>query len=94
MYNKPTYIQNNLVYNQSQRTERSSGLIFDNLIRQQIEDEKERWLTTDEAANYLSISANALRIMVHRAQVKAYKLGHRLRFRKSDLYTAHQLKED
>ena len=42
------------------------------------------WLSTDEAANYLSISANALRIMVHREQIKAYKFGRRLRFKLKD----------
>ena len=42
------------------------------------------WLSTNEAARYLSISANALRIMVFRNQIKTYKLGKRLRFRADD----------
>lgn len=42
------------------------------------------WLSTEEAANFLSISANALRIMVHRDQIRAFKLGRRLRFRVQD----------
>jgi excisionase family DNA binding protein len=42
------------------------------------------WLSTEEAAFYLSISANALRIMVHRGQIRAYKLGRRLRFKQQD----------
>jgi excisionase family DNA binding protein len=42
------------------------------------------WLSTEEAALYLSISENALRIMVHRDQIKAYKFGRRLRFKVVD----------
>ena len=42
------------------------------------------WLSTEEAARFLSISTNALRIMVHREQIKAYKLGRRLRFKMHD----------
>ncbi len=43
------------------------------------------WIATATAATYLKISPNALRIMVHRGQVKAHKLGSRLRFRLQDL---------
>lgn len=42
------------------------------------------WLSTQEAAQYLSITANALRIMVHRGQIQAYKIGRRLRFKLRD----------
>ena len=42
------------------------------------------WLSTKDAAYYLSISENALRIMVHRGQLPVYKLGRRLRFRFQD----------
>jgi excisionase family DNA binding protein len=42
------------------------------------------WLSTEEAAHFLSISPNALRIMVHRDQIRAFKLGRRLRFRVQD----------
>ncbi len=45
---------------------------------------KREWLSTEEAAYFLSVSKNALRIMVHRNQVRAYKLGRRLRFKISD----------
>lgn len=38
------------------------------------------WLSTEEAAHFLSVSPNALRIMVHRGQIEAYRLGRRLRF--------------
>ena len=43
------------------------------------------WLSTDQAARYLSITPNALRILVFRNRVRAYKIGHRLRFRLKDL---------
>ncbi len=52
------------------------------------------WLSTTEAANFLSLSTNALRIMVCRHQVKSYKLGCRLRFLKSDLLSLLKLKEN
>ena len=44
-----------------------------------------KWYTTREAAHYLRISPNALRIMVHRKQVRFYKIGKKLRFRVKDL---------
>ncbi len=43
------------------------------------------WLTTVEAAHWLAISPNALRILVHRDQVRVYTFGRRLRFRMTDL---------
>ena len=43
-----------------------------------------KWLSTLEASKFLSLSENALRIMVHRGQVKVFKFGRRLRFRLSD----------
>ena len=49
------------------------------------ETETRRWLPTEEAAAYLGITPTALRIRVHRGQVKFYKLGSRLRFRIKDL---------
>ena len=52
-------------------------VIFENRIVRE-------WLSTEEAAYILAISANALRIMVHRGQIQAYKLGRRLRFKQSD----------
>jgi excisionase family DNA binding protein len=42
------------------------------------------WLSTAEAASFFSVSENALRIMVHRGQIQAYKVGRRLRFRLAD----------
>ncbi|PIP94769.1 MAG: hypothetical protein COW00_01815 [Bdellovibrio sp. CG12_big_fil_rev_8_21_14_0_65_39_13] len=55
-------------------------LLFDNRII-------DEWLSTKEAADYLSITPNALRIWVCRGKIKAYKLGNRLRFRNKDLKT-------
>ena len=49
--------------------------LFDNLI----------WLTTEEAAKYLRKSANALRVMVHRGQLRARKFRRRLYFKKVEL---------
>lgn len=43
------------------------------------------WLSSAQAANYLGISENALRIMVCRRQIKFSKLGRRLRFRIQDV---------
>jgi len=43
-----------------------------------------QWLSTVEAASFLRVSENALRIMVHRGHVKAYKFGRRLRFKLAD----------
>lgn len=52
-------------------------LIFENRIAS-------KWLTTKEASFVLGVSENALRIMVHRDQIPAFKFGRRLRFRLSD----------
>ncbi len=49
--------------------------LFDNRI----------WLDTEEAADYLRITVNALRIRIWRKQVAAHKFGNRLRFKKTDL---------
>jgi len=59
-----------------------SGAQLDKLFENKIAVE---WLSTKQAAEYLSVSPNALRIMVCRDQVKAYKFGSRLRFRLEDL---------
>ena len=49
---------------------------------------QDQWYSSSEAACYLSITTNALRIWVHRRRIKAYKLGARLRFRKEDIDAA------
>jgi excisionase family DNA binding protein len=45
---------------------------------------KREWLSTKEAASYLALSENAVRIMVHRGRIPAYRFGRRLRFRLRD----------
>lgn len=57
--------------------DKSESQIFENRIECE-------WLSTQQAARYLSISENALRIMVHRDQIEAFKIGRRLRFKFSD----------
>ena len=52
------------------------------------------WLSTNEAASYLGISPNALRILVCRGKVRSYKLGCRLKFRVKDLRNLLSLKGD
>jgi excisionase family DNA binding protein len=54
-----------------------SSSLFDNRIVRE-------WLSTEEAAHFLSVTENALRIMVYRGQIPAYKFGRRLRFRLQD----------
>ena len=49
--------------------------LFDNRI----------WLNTSEAADYLRISVNALRIKIWRKQIVTRKFGTRLRFKRSEL---------
>jgi excisionase family DNA binding protein len=48
------------------------------------------WPNTSEAARYLSISENALRIMVFRGQIKASRIGSRLRFRLKIAATSYE----
>ncbi len=57
------------------------GLFFDNL---------DSWLTTLQASRYLGISENALRILVFRKKIKAYKFKRRLRFKLVDLKDCFQ----
>lgn len=80
-------------YNNRIQRGKPSDTFFNNLIPNVNEDEKEKWLNTDEAADYLSITQNALRILVHRARVKYFKLGSRLKFRKCDLLKVLQPQE-
>ncbi len=50
-------------------------------------------LSTKEASGLLGVSENALRILVCRKKVKAYKLGNRLKFKHTDLASCLQKKE-
>ncbi len=49
----------------------------------EIQNSKE-WLTTKEAARFLGVTPNAVRIMVYRNQIQTFKFGRRLRFRLRD----------
>ena len=42
------------------------------------------WLSTKDVAKFLSVSPNAVRIMVCRGLLPAHKLNGRLRFRRKD----------
>ncbi len=64
---------------------KSDSLIFEKRIAHE-------WLTTETAARYLGISENALRIMVHRNQIRTHKFGRRLRFKACDLETLFVVK--
>jgi len=52
------------------------------------------WLNTREAATYLRVSENAIRIMAHRELLIAYKFNNRLRFNKEDLRRMIKIKGD
>ena len=47
--------------------------------------DKLEWLNSKEAAFFLRKSLGALRVMVHRGQIKARKFHRRLYFKKSEL---------
>lgn len=53
----------------------NSNKFFENLI----------WLNSNEAAEYLRISPENLRVMVYRGYIKPYKLRNRNRFKRSEL---------
>lgn len=44
----------------------------------------DRWLSTNDVAEFLSVSPNAVRIMVCRGLLPAHRMRGRLRFRKRD----------
>lgn len=68
-----------------EKVESSELLEYKNNVKLIFENQVEReWLTTKEAAYFLGVSENALRIMVHRDQISVYKFGRRLRFRYRD----------
>ncbi len=95
MANKGRYNVADLRYTRKSLENKKSDKFFDNLIEQNKNaDENTRWLNTNEAAEFLRLTPNALRILVHRAQVKYFKFGRRLRFRLYDLNSLLQLKED
>jgi len=60
------------------KTKNGTGF-FENLV------ESDAWLTAFEAAHYLRMSVNALRIATCRGRVPFYKVGRSVRYRKSEL---------
>lgn len=48
-------------------------------------DDCEIWLNSEEAAFYLRMSVNALRIHVHRGRIPVYRVRRRLRFKLKEL---------
>jgi excisionase family DNA binding protein len=79
-------------YGEEARRERNDGLGFEGslLFEKRIACE---WLSTQEAAHFLSLSENALRILAHRGRVPSYKFGRRLRFRLKDCQALFRKKE-
>ena len=71
--------------NRNKVLELPSSSFFENHIDRE-------WLTTKEVSHFLAISENALRIMVYRGQIKAFKFGRRLRFRFVDCKSLVSLK--
>ena len=75
------------------------SLSLDELLKQPLKKSEffdnriHKLLSTKEASGFLGVSENALRILVCRKKVKAYKLGNRLKFRHSDLADCLQQKE-
>jgi excisionase family DNA binding protein len=77
-------------YDNGTHSPRAIGeVIFDN----RMQEYADRLLSTNEAAHYLGLTPNALRIRVHRGSIPAYRLGSRLRFRKRDLDASLQRRE-
>ena len=52
-----------------------------------------KWMTSKEVAHFLSISENAVRILVYRGKIRSYKFGRRLRFLSSDCESLIKRKE-
>jgi|GEM_PF-755147 len=95
MADKGRYNVVDLRYNRKSLESKKSDKFFDNLIEQNKNaDENTRWLNTNEAAEFLRLTPNALRILVHRAQVRYFKFGRRLRFRQCDLHSLFHQKEE
>ncbi len=49
------------------------------------------WMDSTEASNYLRVSVGSLRNMVSQGQIRTYKLGKRLRFKRIELDKAMKL---
>lgn len=53
-------------------------VLFNNLI----------WLNTKEAAEYLRVSPDNIRVLVYRGVIRAYKFNNRSRFKREELSRA------
>lgn len=82
---KNTDNQLNCEANEFRNDKFNSKKFCDNGIRSE-------WCCTKEASRILSITENAIRIMVHRGQIPVYKFGRRLRFKYADLESLFQKK--
>ena len=71
----------------------SPRVIGERFFDNRMQEYADRLLSTNEAARYLGLTPNALRIRVHRGSIPAYRLGSRLRFRKRDLDASLQRRE-
>ncbi len=60
-----------------EKIELDSKLFFENL-------ENCKWLSCKDVSGLFSISENAVRILVYKNQIQAYKFGRRLRFKYLD----------
>lgn len=68
------------------KTEETSEFFENQGIRKpKISLDSVRWLTSEEAAQYLRVSISSLKTMIYRGQVRAYKLGNRNRFLREEL---------
>ena len=76
-----------------------TSLSLNELVKQPVKESEffgnriHKLLSTKEASGLLGVSENALRILVCRKRVKAYKLGSRLKFKAGDLMSCLQQKE-
>lgn len=68
--------------NSSREILHSEGMVPSVFIENRIVGE---WLSSKQAALFLGVTENALRIMVCRGQIKYSKFGRRLRFRFKDV---------
>ena len=58
---------------------------FDKVPQSFIENQTEKWLTTEEAANYLRISSKTLLNLTSNGKIPHYKFGRRNRYLESEL---------
>lgn len=66
---------NNTLQLNAEYVKSDEKVIFNNLI----------WLTTNEAAEYLRVSPENIRVLVYRGVIRAYKFNNRNRFKREEL---------